>query len=79
METHPFEQRKTARDGGIFTSKIWMFPKIVGTPKWMVYFMENPMNKWMIWGFSHYFWFNTHMLPSSKPTTLKLMGLESSP
>ena len=20
------------------------------TPKWMVYFMENPMNKWMIWG-----------------------------
>ena len=21
-----------------------------GTPKWMVYFMENPMNKWMIWG-----------------------------
>ena len=22
---------------------IWVFP-----PKWMVYFMENPMNKWMI-------------------------------
>ena len=21
-----------------------------GTPKWMVYFMESPMNKWMIWG-----------------------------
>ena len=21
-----------------------------GIPKWMVYFMENPMNKWMIWG-----------------------------
>ena len=20
-----------------------------GPPKWMVYFMENPMNKWMIW------------------------------
>ena len=28
----------------------WMFPKNSGTPKWMVYFMENPMNKWMIWG-----------------------------
>ena len=28
-----------------------MFPKIgVKPPKWMVYFMENPMNKWMIWG-----------------------------
>ena len=21
-----------------------------GTPKWMVRIMENPMNKWMIWG-----------------------------
>ena len=21
-----------------------------GPPKWMVYIMENPMNKWMIWG-----------------------------
>ena len=30
---------------------IWMFPKIGGTPpKWMVKIMENPMNKWMIWG-----------------------------
>ena len=25
-------------------------PKICGTPKWMVKIMENPMNKWMIWG-----------------------------
>ena len=25
-----------------------------GTPKWMVKKMENPMNKWMIWGY-HYF------------------------
>ena len=24
--------------------------KNTGTPNWMVYFMENPMNKWMIWG-----------------------------
>ena len=24
-------------------------PKRDGTPKWMVYFMKNPMNKWMIW------------------------------
>ena len=32
-----------------------------GTPKWMVKIMENPMNKWMIWGFSHYFWFNTQI------------------
>ena len=38
-----------------------MFPKIRGTPKWMVYCLENPMNKWMIWGFSHYFWVDTHM------------------
>ena len=33
-----------------------------GSPKWMVKIMENPMNKWMIWGeFSPYFCFNTHM------------------
>ena len=26
-------------------------PKIGGkNPKWMVKIMENPMNKWMIWG-----------------------------
>ena len=32
-------------------------PKIGGIlpPKWMVYFMENPMNKWLIWGY-HCFW-----------------------
>ena len=29
--------------------------KKTGTPKWMVKIMENPMNKWMIWGY-HYFW-----------------------
>ena len=32
----------------------WVFPKIgvpwVFPPKWMVKIMENPMNKWMIWG-----------------------------
>ena len=39
----------------------WMFPKIRGTPKWMAYFMENPMNKWMIWGVFPYFWVDTHM------------------
>ena len=30
---------------------IWVFPKTGGKPpKWMVKIMENPMNKWMIWG-----------------------------
>ena len=32
----------------------WMFPKIRGTPKWMVY-NGKPLLKWMIWGY-HYFW-----------------------
>ena len=32
-----------------------VFPKNNGTPEWMVYFMENPMNKWMIWGYPD-FW-----------------------
>ena len=39
------------------------FPKIgVGPQKWMVKIMENPMNKWMIWGVFPYFWFNTHVV-----------------
>ena len=33
-----------------------------GPPKWMVKIMENPMNKWMIWGY-HYFW--KHPYPKS--------------
>ena len=42
---------------------IWVFPKIGGKPpKWMVKIMvPNPVNKWMIWGFSHYFWVDTHI------------------
>ena len=33
------------------TNNICVFPKIgvFSTQKWMVYFMEHPMNKWMIW------------------------------
>ena len=48
----------------------WVFPKIRGTPKWMVKIMlPNPMNKWMIWGYP-YFWFNTHfrLMASSLPS-----------
>ena len=34
----------------------WMFPKLgEKNPKWIVYNGSNPMNKWMIWGFSHIF------------------------
>ncbi len=38
-------------------------PKIGGfyPPKWMVKIMENPMNKWMIWG---YFFFGNTQLES---------------
>ena len=33
----------------VFCAK-WVFPKIGGfPPKWMIYFMKAPMNKWMIW------------------------------
>ena len=27
-----------------------------GTPKWMVYLMENPIKNGMIWGVHPYFW-----------------------
>ena len=30
---------------------IWMFPKNRGTPKWMVYFMENPIKMDALGGF----------------------------
>ena len=32
-----------------------------GTPKWMVKIMENPMNKWMIWGKKPTIFGNTHI------------------
>ena len=32
------------------------------------FIMENPMNKWMIWGGKNpYFWFNTHITPVAVP------------
>ena len=31
-------------------SNMWIFPRNTATPKWMVKIMENPTNKWMIWG-----------------------------
>ena len=32
-----------------------------GTPNGWFIMVPNPMNKWMIWRFSHDFWFNTHI------------------
>ena len=44
----------------------WMFPKIVGKPpKWMVYFMENPIEMDDLGGFPSIFG-NTHMGHSQK-------------
>ena len=42
-----------------------------GTPKWMVYFMENPIKMYDLGGFYPYFWFNTHIGISKKYRTLK--------
>ena len=38
-----------------------------GTPKWMVKIMENPMNKWMIWGENPPIFGNTHMSDTDTP------------
>ena len=39
----------------VFYIATWRFPESWGYPtSWMVYFMENPNIKWMIWGY-HYF------------------------
>ena len=38
----------------------WVFPKI-GVPQNGWFIMGNPMNKWMIWGFSHIFWVDTQI------------------
>ena len=44
---------------------MWMFPKIQGKNRPKMdgeNFMENPMNKWMIWVVkTHYFWRATHV------------------
>ena len=39
---------------------MYMAVSNIGVPQNGWFIMENPL-KWMIWGFSHYFWFNTHM------------------
>ena len=53
---------------------IGRFQKIGGkNPKWMVKIMENPMNKWMSWEFSHYFWVDTQfnkLNPISSQSTI---------
>ena len=34
---------------------LWVFPKIVGKPQnGRCIIMENPMNKWMIWGYPYF-------------------------
>ena len=58
-------------------SSIWVFhgvSKNRGTPKWMVNIMvPNPMNKWMIWGFSYYFWKHPFKIQCFKsPSHLRL-------
>ena len=45
-------------------SLTWGFPKIGGTPKWMVKMMENPIKNGMIWEY-HYFWKHPHRHPKS--------------
>ena len=88
MQLLPGEAPKCSSrpDGGAtcflknYVSWIWVFPKIGGfPPKWMVKTMENPMNKWMIWGETHYFrkhpygvgsfWFST-----AKKTGVYIVG-----
>ena len=46
-------------------SSVWDFPSMGGIPKWMVYFMENPIKQWMIRGYHHV----------RKPTYLYYMNL----
>ena len=46
---------------------IWVFPKINGTPKWMVKIMENPIKMDDMGGFP-IFWFNTHRSIIRLPT-----------
>ena len=51
---------KLAKDFFKFLPYMGVEPNIGGKPpKWMVKIMENPMNKWMIWGYP-YFWKHPH-------------------
>ncbi len=50
-------ETKSWKPNKLLAPYIRVFPKIGGKPpKWMVKIMENPMNKWMIWGAHPYFW-----------------------
>ena len=50
-------------------------PKIGGKPpKWMVYFMENPMKKWMIWGENPLFLETSHIYICFRYTHQKKRG-----
>ena len=59
-----FTERRTRTSfDSIISLSTWMFPKTGGKPqKWMVYFMENPIEHGMIWGFSHYFCWSPNLL-----------------
>ena len=52
---------------------IWVFPKIVVPQNG--WFMEHPMNKWMIWGY-HYFWKHPYTVDGNNPANqLRLVSL----
>ena len=52
MAKNPVIDRTTLNMRGLNQKKKYNMgvSKNGGTPKWMVKIMENPMNKWMIWG-----------------------------
>ncbi len=63
-----FRERRFLSFAGYFHKKnsppgmngfpLWVFPKI-GGPQNGWFIMENPMNKWMIWGENPLFWVDT--------------------
>ncbi len=64
-ETTLGETHQQSNHGVVEVETYWCWTKNRGgfyPPKWMVYFMENPMNKWMIWGYRH-FWKHPYLYP----------------
>ena len=53
-----YQRRHCLRDVAAWCPADWLkgFPKMGGTPKWMVFFMENPSKNGWFGGKTHHFW-----------------------
>jgi hypothetical protein len=55
-KAHGYDPMCCSGLGRLTSIATWLRSGGLGTPKWIVYIVENPLNMikiWMIWGYSH--------------------------